>query len=88
MRLHKTTLGTPGSRALRAFLEEIYSVPEPMNAYEDWERSNHWDLVALTEAELHRERDRLEIRLKLDRAPHHWLLERFDALGRALADAR
>jgi hypothetical protein len=49
-----------------------------MRSSDEWERHTHLDLAEFTVAELFLERDRVRLRLQIDRKPDGWLLERLD----------
>jgi hypothetical protein len=73
---------------VRGLLEYVYPVPSECDTQEQWQRRTHHDLPTFSLAQLLLERDRLELRLKIDRKPHAWLLERHAQIQEAIRHAR
>jgi hypothetical protein len=69
------------------FLDRVYAVPDPLDTEEQWQRARHADLARADRPSLLAERQRLHLRLLLDRRPHLWLLERASAIQKALRNA-
>jgi hypothetical protein len=70
----------------RWLLDQYYAVPNSLRSFEEWEVRQHLDLCSRTREELQLERERLGHRLLIDDRPDQWLLERLDAIDRALRD--
>lgn len=71
-------------RASPAWLNHLYSVPDPLGSLEQWECFKHVDLGRMTRPFLLRELDRLRLRLLLDEDPDPWLVTRLSAIEEAL----
>src|SRR5262245_14519563 len=68
-------------------LNSIYAVPRSFETREQHERFTHSDIPRRPRAELAYERERLRLRLLLDRFPDVWLLQRLERLTEALDHA-
>lgn len=73
----------PAASAQADPLASVYSIPNPMDTLEQWERWEHRDLATMDYAALRGEYDRLRLRLQMDRNPHAWLLERLGVVKAA-----
>lgn len=60
----------------RRFIEVVYSIPNPLNSLEEWQRFVHNDLADMTIEELRREYDRVDFCILFDDSPHPWLIQR------------
>lgn len=76
------------SAELRALLDALCSIPEPLDGFEDWERFKHRDLWRLSPSELRTEAARVRDRMRWDPEPNEWLASRLRALTEAIRHGR
>jgi hypothetical protein len=73
---------------IRTVLDSFCPVPSGLDTLEQRRRELHADLPHHTQPQLLLERDKLELRLKLDQSPDPWLAERLHRVREALGHAR
>lgn len=73
------------NRSGLSVLDQCYSLPRPLDCWEEWQRAIHADLPLFTVPELMVERDRVNLRLLLDRASSQWLQHRLKAIETEIA---
>lgn len=77
---------TPANWSRQLDLDVIYSIPDPFDTMEAWERFTHRDLKGLSRSALVAELARLRHRLLLDQKPVPWVVERFRVLRATLRE--
>ena len=67
------------------WLDQLYSLPDPCDTLEAWQRLHHQDVPSMALDELDDERLRLRLRLALERNPDSWFFDRQRRLDQARA---
>jgi hypothetical protein len=84
MHKHHTTRAGLSQKLLDAF----YTVPDPLDTYEQLWHWDHADLDSMDRSSLLAERQLLRLRLLLDPSPDAWLLDRAARVEEAVSHGR
>lgn len=68
----------------KTFFDRLYQIPNELESFEQWLKSNHYDLDDFGQEELEREMARIRFRMTHEDNPDEWLVDRLLIVERRL----